>query len=433
MIFEDNFIFLLVKAVLITTCTLGMMSTLTAFKYRAKKIFLIFGVYLLWVAASTAVILHFWGFEGLVRAFLFTISAPAIFLAYLMDKSSPAQSVFNYATQIVFSLILTISALLLNTAIAGNQYTDLLIRAGIYAVVIFLEYRFLRRPFQRLTNMIQAGWGVLSLIPVFFCLLLVLVGTVPVHYIDHPISLLYIAGILVTMLVVYFVVYQSLMRQYQLQMLSHDRDMLRIQISSMNKQANAIFAAEEKLRILRHDVRHFTEIMRSEQLQGSSAQTEAILATLQAAAEDSSTQFYSDNYVINSILTFYFEQAKRAGIAVKSGFTAPPPEKVEAAAFSVMLANALENSLEACRQEPAGQRIELKSRVFHGQYLMELSNSCTREVTFDKTGLPLSHKGEEHGIGTRSILAFAKEHNATVHFLTESGQFMLQLILPLDA
>lgn len=248
MLFENNLIFSLIKVILITSFTLGMMSSLTEFKFRVKKIFFIFGIYLIWVALSSAVTLYYWGFSGVIRAFLFTISAPAIFLAYLMDKSSPAQSVFNYATQIVFSLVLTMMTVLLNMAISGNQYTDLLIRAVSYSSVIYLEYRFLRRPFRRLINVIQTGWGILSLIPVFFCLLLVLIGTVPVHYINHRVSILYNLGVIVTMLVVYFVVYQSLMRQYRVQMLSHDKDVLQVQISAMNNQADAVLTAEKNCR-----------------------------------------------------------------------------------------------------------------------------------------------------------------------------------------
>lgn len=429
MIFEEDLLFSLIKVTFITLCTLGMMSSLTLFKYSVKKVFLIFGVYLLWVAVSSAVLLHWFGFDGILRIFLLTISAPAIILAYIMDKHSPAQSVFNYATQIDFSLVLIMLAVMLNTAVNGNKVTDLLIRGVIYSIVIFLEWRFLRRPFRRLADVIQKGWGVLSLIPVAFCLLLVLLATVPGHYFYNPVNILYILGVILSMLVVYFAVFQSLMRQYRLQMLTHDRDVLQIQIAAMNKQAEAVLSSEDRLHILRHDIRHFTTVMRANLQAGSIEQAVSALSAFESSITENSRKTYCGDYIINSILVTYFEKAERIGTEVKVNFTEPPADHIDSTAFAVMLANALENALHACEAGSGQQSISLKSRLFNGQYLMELANTCDYAVTFDGDRWPLSRKGPGHGIGTRSILAFAKEHNASVCFRMRDGVFVLQMML----
>lgn len=432
MLMADDQFFSVAKIVLITSCTLGMMSTLTVFKFNMKKVFTILGFYMLWVGLSSWVILTSLPYNTGIRFFLFTISAPAIFLAYRMDKDSPTQSVFNYTTQINFSLLISVAALILNTALEGNQYTDLMIRVVLYSVIIFFEYRFLRKPFRRLAEVITSGWGILSLIPVFFCIMISLLGTFPVHYSRNPVNTLFIFGIAVTMLVVYVVVYQSLMRQYRLQLLMRDKDILQVQISAMNKQAEAVFAAEEKLRILRHDVRHFAGVMQSNLQNGSALQAAAVLSTFEAAIDATATKSYCNDYVLNSTLASCFERAEKAGILVNVQFCAPPQNKVNTTAFSVALSNALENALEACTHHNGSPSIELKSRIFHGQYLMELSNTCTHSVLFDDDGLPISEKGEGHGIGTRSILAFAEDHNATVHFQVENDRFLLQMMINLE-
>lgn len=432
MLMADNRIFSLTKVVLITTCTLCMMSSLTVFKYSAKKVLCIFGVYLLWVLASSGAILALLPYNAGIRIFLLTISAPAVFLAYRMDKDSPTQAVFNYTTQINFSLLLCVLALVINTAIDGNQYTDLAIRTLLYGLAIHLEYRFLRKPFRQLAEVITSGWGILSLIPVFFCLLIAMLATVPVHFSESPVNVLYIFAIAVTMLVIYAVVYQSLMRQYRLQLLMRDKDILRVQISSMNKQAEAVLAAEEKLKIMRHDARHFSELMSLSLQQGSAAQAEEILSGFAATLEHNKTKCYCSDHVLNSMLVSYFEQAEKENISIKVSFTPPPADWVDITAFSVMLANALENALEACREETAGCTIELKSRIFNEQYLLELGNTCEAAVLFDRDDIPISQKGEGHGIGTLSILAFAKQHNATVRFENGGHRFAFQIMLNLE-
>ena len=432
MTFENDLIFSFAKIILITACTLAMMSSLTDFRYPIKKVCMFFGLYMLWVAVSTALILYWFGFQGIIRCFLFTISAPAIFLAYKMDRDAPAQSVFNYATQISLSLVLTMVTLLLNTVIGGGKRTDLLLRLLTYASIIFIEWRFLRPPFRRLAVLIQKGWGILSLIPVIFCLLLVLVGTIPEHYINNPINILYIFGIIITMLVVYFVVFQSLTQQYRLQIIVHDKDVLQVQISALSNQAATMMATEEKLRILRHDIRHFASVMEANLQSGSIEQAASTLSTFQSAILESSAKIYCTDYVINAMLVSYFDRAESGGIQTKVNFIAPPRNTLNSTAFAVMLANALENALISCEKGNSRQSITLKSRIFNGQYLMELSNTCDFPVSFDSEGLPISQNGNGHGIGTRSIVAYANEHNATVSFQFDGKRFILQMMLSLE-
>lgn len=428
MIDDSNFFFWLAKAVLITAGTLGMMSALTVFRYSTKKVFVVFGVYMVWVTLSSFVLLQQFGLAGIMRAFLFTISAPAIFLAYKMDRDAPTLSVFNYATQIAFSLVLNVAIVMLNTALDGAELSEMLIRIAAYALVIFLQYRFLRRPFRQLADVIKTGWGVLSLIPVSFGMLLTLVGTVPGHYMQNPVNILYIVAIMLTMLVVYFAVFQSLRRQYRVQMLIRDRDLLTVQIDAMNKQAEAVLALEEKLRILRHDIRHFTLIMEASLREGSMKRTAEILASFEETLAEAIPKAYCDDYVINSMLTTYLARAEERGIAVKVLFSGPPASVVNSTAFAVMLANALENALNACArvEQPA---LSLKGRVFNGQYVMELTNTCDGTVSFDRDGLPQPRRDSGHGLGTRSILAFAKQHEAMVSFQLEGNLFVLRMLI----
>ena len=129
---EHNTIINIIRVILITTFTLGMMSSLTSFKFHVKKVLLLFGVYLVWIGVSTGVLLYFAGFFAFTRCMFFTISVPAIALAYYMDCNSPAQSVFNYATQVLLSYIMAMIILLINTAVHGN--------VGSYFVILSVTY-----------------------------------------------------------------------------------------------------------------------------------------------------------------------------------------------------------------------------------------------------------------------------------------------------
>ena len=68
---EHNTIINIIRVILITTFTLGMMSSLTSFKFHVKKVLLLFGVYLLWIGVSTGVLLYFAGFFCLYPLYVF--------------------------------------------------------------------------------------------------------------------------------------------------------------------------------------------------------------------------------------------------------------------------------------------------------------------------------------------------------------------------
>lgn len=60
--------------------------------------------------------------------------------------------------------------------------------------------------------------------------------------------------------------------------------------------------------------------------------------------------------------------------------------------------------------------------------MMEFSNSCDKDTRLGPDGLPVP-KSTGHGIGTRSIAAFAEKYQAVCPFQIESGWFKLRLAL----
>ncbi len=425
---EDDLFIHCIRILLITGFTLGMMVALTTFKYTLRKVLAIFSVYLIWVCLSSWTIISIFGFFFFTKIMFFTISLPAFVLAYKMDFYSPAQAMFNYATQIGFSLIIAMTVLLINSAVNGNPYIYFLILTVVYSIVIYLEYRYLSKPFLNLMHTVHIGWGTMSLIPLCFCALLLVIANVPFYYIREPIRAVYIYGLLALIIVVYMVVYQSILRQYRLQMVSHDKELLMLQVASMEKQAKNVLATEERLKILRHDIRHFSIVMNSCLKDGSMEEARHLLSGLEDTLNRSETPHYCQNYIINSVLSYYLNIAQEEGVQVHSIFMAPPKNAIDSVSFSVVLANALENALHACRNESGERMIRLKSRMNGSQYLMELENTCRKKISFDEDGLPISQKGSEHGIGTKSILSFARQTRSSVNFRQEDGIFILQMI-----
>lgn len=129
-----------------------------------------------------------------------------------------------------------------------------------------------------------------------------------------------------------------------------------------------------------------------------------------------------------SLLVAYFQKAKDMGIQVETQLAIPDTLPVPAAELSAVFANALENMIHAVQSIPAEQRRIVCKCIDSPRLMMEFSNPCGEEVQLGTDGLPIVG-GTEHGIGTRSITAFAEKNNEVYSFRIEDGWFKLQLAL----
>lgn len=173
----DHVMFLLFRAYFITLMTVGMMASLTEFRFGRRKLLGIMAVYSAWVVGSSLALLYFGGELLLLRLFLVTISVPATALTYWAANDTPTQAVFNYMTQILLS-VLAASVIRHITSVLGlSALMNILLMGIFYGTAIYLEWRFLRKPFRVLIKAIPAHWGILTLIPCVFCAYLIFVAS----------------------------------------------------------------------------------------------------------------------------------------------------------------------------------------------------------------------------------------------------------------
>lgn len=137
---------------------------------------------------------------------------------------------------------------------------------------------------------------------------------------------------------------------------------------------------------------------------------------------------WCSNAVLDAILTAYFQRAKEKNIRLDVNLAIPDELPIPAAELSTVFANALENMIHEVERLPMEERRMICKCISAPRLMLEFSNPCRGEVKFGSDGLPLT-QGSGHGIGTRSIAAFAEKHHAVCSFRMEHGWFKLQLAL----
>lgn len=410
-----------------TIGTLGMMCSITQFKHETKRTLLTLFVFSCYVAASSAAIIVLSGYTFFTRVCLLTISAPGIYLTFRLAGDQPSKAVFNYASQILLSTYVAISVTLIITKIQGSELTDFLMRLVVYCIIILLEYRFLRRPFLALSSIVQSGWLILAAVPCSLLVLFVMLTTFPVHFTENPTNIIYIYLLGVVIIILYFSIFQYLFMQYRFQTARHNIELMKFQIENLKEKMAQDAMAAEQSRIDKHDTRH--KFQTASCLLQSGNVSEALdyltRSANQLQAETSVT--YCKDLLLNATLSSYFGQAKKAEIVLETHLSFPNTLPVDSGEFSVVIANALENAIKACCQLPEEQRIIVCKCIYKPKLMLEITNPCKDDIVFSKEGIPLS-KEKEHGIGTRSIMAFCKKYGALCSFSLEDGQFTLKIV-----
>ena len=244
-----HIIFLVLRIFLITIMTVGMMASLTDFRFGRRKLLLTLAIYSLWVVVSSMALLWLGGELLLLRLFYLTISVPSILLTYWAANDTPAQAVFNYSTQIMVSVLSASMIRWLTESLGLSGLVNLLLMCIFYLAAIYLEWRFLRKPFRALIQVIPDRWGVLTLIPCVFCCYLILVSSWPSSYLENESQRIYVYTAIIPLVFVYIAVFKSLVTQHRIQMDRQNATLLTVQISALKEKVQRVKEVEESIRI----------------------------------------------------------------------------------------------------------------------------------------------------------------------------------------
>lgn len=431
MLFVEDTFFTVLKTVLITFFTVCMMVTLTDFKYKRRTCVLILGAYMIYVCLSTWLILQFIDWYNFSRIFFLTISLPAILLTYFLAKDSPSQAVFNYLTQIDFSLLVVVGCTILNTACNGTKVSDILLRIAAYIIVIVIEFRYVRKPFRKITDTLKDSWIILSIIPIVFLLLLVITGVFPDHFIRSGWAQLRILCTAIVMIVVYLVVFRSLLKSYSLMEATREREVLQTQIAALKRQSDAMHEQEQKIVIYRHDMRHYLQNIEALYKSGNEKKAIEFIEQVTKKLEETRLTRYCENDTLNALLVTYLANAEKEGISITTKIDMPTPLPVDEMELSMVFANAIENAKNACiRIKGDTEKFISIICICKPLFVIEISNSYEGVIKLTKGGIPVNpEKG--HSIGTQSILSFVNKYDAILDYDITDTVFRLRILLQL--
>ena len=360
----------------------------------------------------------------LMRMAFFTCTIPTLILFFILSKYRDGRFFFLFCMSDTLSFwVMQITNLM--DRMAGDTYIVLLVsRLILFPLVELLFWRYLRRPFLELQRKMGKGWWLFAAIGGTYYLL-IMFTSVPVGApMPDMVGVIRILLVLLLMPLTYLTIFRSLWRQIQVYESSQ-------QLELQRRDYNAICQKVELGRIYRHDMRHHLVALEGMLRQGDSAGAEEYVQELGGKLAALTQTVWCPHAAINAVLAGYISQAEDARCRTEVDVRIPAELPYQEMDVCILLANTVENAVNACRDVGEGERwIKLKLELTENKrLLLQVENGCPTPVELDSSGLPAAPSEGEHGIGLRSVRSIVEKYSGLLRSQWSDGCFCLQATL----
>lgn len=355
-----------------------------------------------------------------------TIHIPLILLLFTLSRFRGWRLIFQQLSVVLFcTLIHHISGLIYY--LSGSRLWVLALSCAVLSTwVIWFLVRFLRPLFFQILLELHQGWWLICLVMATYYIIAVYL--IPGYAGFDPRSTILKPAIGLLMLGVYSILmffFTSIKHEMEAR---HNAQMSALQLSALQSRMEAVKAAEHAIRTERHDLRHRLQAVAELVLRGDKDAALDFLDAAQKRLDDQKEIRWCRPPVLDAVFSSYFDQAQNQGISVEAKIFLSDTLSVNEGELAIVLANALENAIHANLELPRNQREIRCSMVGTPSIMLEISNPCTGNISFDRNSRPVAQR-KDHGLGVQSIAAFCEKHGAVCQFDLIDGWFRFRLVL----
>ena len=360
---------------------------------------------------------------------LLTCTLPSLIFFWFLAKYRDGRFLFTFCVVDTISLEIIYITYILDYYLPGDNFIFMFLsRLIAFPLLEWFVAKKFRAAFLEIQKHTKKGWYAFAAIGGVFYVVLVLVMSFPTIITDRPEYLPLAILLFVLMPVLYINIFITLKHQAELHFANEQENILKLQISNMRERIAEINLSEEAFRIERHNFRHKIDSIAT---MIESKQYDEVIEYLQKyhkTLDEIKVKRYTTNAVIDSILASYLQKAESNQIKITTSIKLPDTLPVDEVGLSVVFANAIENAINACMKlSPEDRYIEIQA-ITYPCFMIQISNSFDGNISLDKNGVPVSTKSE-HGLGTRSIVAFCEKAGAAYEFKTNDRKFSLRIVI----
>ena len=207
-----------------------------------------------------------------------------------------------------------------------------------------------------------------------------------------------------------------------------EREYLQLAADNMSERLKLMEAVSAQNSRAAHDRRHFNNMI-LEFLEQDKNHEAITLLKKQNQVSYKMSKVYCQNPVVNAAVCHYASQAEQSGIRTAIQLNIPSDLSVDSLELAMVVSNLLENAIVACLKLKDSKSLYINFICHHrGRLLLEMENPCTEDTALDQNGYPVTNE-EGHGVGSKSVIAFAMKYDGELMYQVENGVFLVRLLV----
>lgn len=176
-----------------------------------------------------------------------------------------------------------------------------------------------------------------------------------------------------------------------------------------------------------HDIEKHIKVL--QELKGVNAQEEIekYMGMFEETVSPLMFDQYCDNTTLNVIINDKMDYCRKNEIQFEVNIQEIEIEFMKPVDITTVFGNILDNAVIACENSERKQ-MKLKISPFNGFVFIQLSNTFSGKIFWDRKGMPVSQKGGRHGIGLENVENVLKSYCGEIQYKAEGDVFTIKIM-----
>lgn len=208
----------------------------------------------------------------------------------------------------------------------------------------------------------------------------------------------------------------------------YENEILHQRVEGYANQLDIMLQGEEKVRALRHDMKHHMNELKILAAKGENRAIEEYIGSMEEFIANPNEIVSSGNLEIDSVMNYMLRRAKQELLTVDVNVRLPKSVD-HPFDINVILGNLLENAIEAARQTEE-KKLNVNIELQQGFLRIQIENSYTGKLEKRHRKLLTTKRTKElHGIGLENVRKIVEKYDGTMEICPDSDMFRVMLII----
>lgn len=237
-----------------------------------------------------------------------------------------------------------------------------------------------------------------------------------------------IMGVLIINLVIFYL--YGAIQDYYIQKVEKEDFHNKMEVYS--NQLEVMSVSYQKMKVLRHDMKHHLIELRYLATEGNSQQLTDYIEQMEKYMLNTKEYVSSGSKDIDGTMNYLLQKAKQTLEVVEVDIVIPEGLEIHNYMFNVVLGNLLENAIEAA-QDTERKYIKVCIKLKQSLIYVTVENSFNGEIKLeDNKIVTIKRKKENHGIGLKSVEKMIEEMNGVLNIKWEDHVFSVNAMFYLS-